>query len=95
MFYHNKPAEEGSVLSQLINRHNARPETRDIGVVGPVDGMNSLSPEGPYFRIVLMKGDNQQRSEYLISRGAAENLRDELRALLASPLLFDDGPTAA
>jgi hypothetical protein len=86
MFYTNKPAEEGSVLSQLIERHNT-PETRDIGVVGPVDGMNNLSAGGPYFRIVLMKGDNQKRSEYLISKGAAENLRDELRALLA-PAVF-------
>lgn len=94
MFYTGKPAEEGSVLSQLIERHNA-PETRDIGVVGPVDGMNNLSAEGPYFRIVLMKGDNRNRSEYMISKGAAENLRDELRALLAPPLVFDDGPTAA
>lgn len=95
MFYTGKPAEAGSVLSQLIERHLDRPETRDIGVVGPVDGMNNPSAEGPYFRIVLMKGGNDKRSEYLISRGAAENLRDELRALLAPPLVFDDGPTAA
>lgn len=73
----------------------AHAETRDIGIVGPVDGMNNLSAEGPYFRIVLMKGDNQKRTECLISKGAAENLRDELRALLAPPPVFDDGPTAS
>lgn len=95
MFYTGKPAEPGSVLDQLVKMHEARPETRDVGVVGPVDGMNNLSPEGPYFRLVLTKGDNQQRSEYLISKGAAECLRDELQARLAPPLIFDDGPTAA
>ena len=58
---------------------------RDIGIVGPVDGMNNPSAQGPYFRIVLMTGDNQNRSEYLISKGAAEDLRDTLNALLVRP----------
>lgn len=62
-----------------------RPETRDIGVFGPVDGMNNPSAEGPYFRIVTMKGDNQHRFECLISRGAADNLCAELAALLGLP----------
>jgi hypothetical protein len=78
--------------------NKARPETRDIGVIGPVDGMNNLSADGPYFRIVLVKGDNAQHVEYLISRGAADNLHAELGALLdrlRPPPVFDDGPTAA
>ena len=93
MWLRNKPTEEGSVLAALIKSHV---ETRDIGVVGPVDGMNNLSAEGPYFRIVLMKGDNANRSGYLISRGAAEELRDTLAALLSqsapkpSPLYTDE-----
>jgi len=94
MFYSSKPAEPGSVLSQLIERlYDA--QKRDVGVVGPVDGMNNLNPEGPYFRLILMTGDNQNRSEFLISKGAAEDLRDELIARLRPPLIFDDGPTAA
>lgn len=89
MFYNYKPAEQGSVLSRMIEDH-VRPNTRDIGVVGPVDGMNNPSPQGPYFRIVLMTGDNQNRSEYLISKGAAEDLRDTLVSLLAPPHFTTD-----
>lgn len=84
-----KLPEAGSVLSQLIDKH-VRPETRDIGAIGPVDGMNQLSALGPYFRIVLTTGDNQNRSEFLISKGAAEGLRDTLVALLKPPSIFTD-----
>lgn len=57
-------------------------EKRDIGVVGPVDGMNQRYADGPYFRVVLTKGDNVVHDEYLISRGAAEELHATLAALL-------------
>ncbi len=78
------------MAEQIERERRARPETRDIGVIGPVDGLNQPSPEGSYFRVVLMNGDNQNRSEFLISKGAAENLRDTLAGLLSPPSMFTE-----
>lgn len=60
-----------------------RPRPANIGIVGPVDGMNELHPEGSYFRIAAMQDD--ERHEFLLSRGAVEVLRDELNGALSSP----------
>ncbi len=57
-----------------------RPEVRDIGIVGPVNGMNEPDLSGPYLRVVLTKND--ARDEYRISLGAAEVLAGELTGLL-------------
>lgn len=53
------------------------PRFADVAIIGPVDGMNERHPEGSYFRLVTTRGDDE-RHQFLLSRGAAETLRDEL-----------------
>lgn len=56
----------------------------DIDVIGPVDGANTRHPEGSYFRFVIdPRGEG--REVRLLSRGAAEMLRDELNVVLGPP----------
>lgn len=56
----------------------------DISVIGPVDGMNERHSEGSYFRFVI-DPRGEDREQRLLSRGAAEMLRDELNVVLGPP----------
>jgi hypothetical protein len=59
-------------------------DTRDISIVGPVNGMNEPDPAGSYLRLVLTKGEIHE--ERRISLGAADVLKAELTAVLAPAL---------
>lgn len=55
----------------------------NVGVVGPVNGMNEPELAGSYLRLVVYRGDNDDRQEFMISRGAAEVLAAEIVGTLA------------
>lgn len=57
--------------------------TRDIGIAGPVHGMNEPDPSGSYMRVILTK--HEIREERLSSFGAAEVFVAEALGLLHGP----------
>lgn len=63
---------------------------RNVGVVGPVDGMNERHPAGSYVRLVLTRHDI--REVRMISRGAAEVLAAEIDSLLNPPNSHSPSP---
>lgn len=71
---------------------------RDVGVVGPVNGMNERHPKGSYFRLALFRGDNEDHQEFLISTGGAEFLAETISAILAKkkepPMSTSEAPVA-
>jgi hypothetical protein len=57
-----------------------RPNTADITVVGPVNGMDEPDKAGPYIRVCISTRDSQ--TFHRISLGAAEVLAAEIAGVL-------------
>ena len=80
---HSAAALAGEESRALLHfRTPSRPHVVDVGIVGPVDGMNERSDKGPYFRLVTMLDDD--KFVQLISRGAAEDLAHSILGNLAA-----------
>lgn len=85
------PAALAAALGSGEGTAGARAPLRDIGIVGPVSGMNERDPSGAYMRLVLTKGET--REERLISMGAAEVFAAELLGTLHEPVPHPQTPT--
>jgi hypothetical protein len=59
---------------------NIKPE--DMGALFVANGMGERDDQGDYIKMVILNSKAAHPSEYLVSRGQAENLASELTALV-------------